>query len=246
MWVFCWIHLLFDVQGTTPAPKPKFFQSWFVSINIIKQDLDLNILCRARKKNNAWKNLIILLKMITSLFFGCFRRDVWRLFIPFQPSTHPAANRITKVVVPLLRDAEESPEQWGAILTIGAWQPKIHQKRAKHFCQKRKTEICLADMWHVSWFWVSWMCIVYCLLRSLFCCDRFSSVWHDGAMGETMVSLISQVLSCYGACFGHALRQPIMKELQQALILSGRMRSEVLVDLIPIRTGCWDLQKPSI
>ena len=42
-------------------------------------------------------------------------------------------------------------------------------------------------------------------------------------MGETMVSLISQVLSCYGACFGHALRQPIMKELQQALILSGRI-----------------------
>lgn len=56
-------------------------------------------------------------------------------------------------------------------------------------------------------------------------------------MGETMVSLISQVLSCYGACFGHALRQPIMKELQQALILSGRMRLEMLVDVIPVRSS---------
>jgi len=57
---------------------------------------------------------------------------------PFPPSTHPAANRIAKVVVPLLRDAEESPEQWGAILTIGAWQPKIHQRRAKQFRKKER------------------------------------------------------------------------------------------------------------
>lgn len=56
--------------------------------------------------------------------------------------------RECEVVVPLLRDAEESPEQWGAILTIG-------------------------------------------------------------------------VLSCYGASFGHALRQPIMKELQQVLQEGG-------------------------
>lgn len=61
---------------------------------------------------------------------------------------------------------------------------------------------------------------------------RWAKLWFQ------LVSLISQVLSCYGACFGHALRQPIMKELQQALILSGRRRSEVLVDVIPIRTGC--------
>lgn len=56
--------------------------------------------------------------------------------------------RECEVVVPMLRDAEESPEQWGAILTIG-------------------------------------------------------------------------VLSCYGASFGHALRQPIMKELQQVLQEGG-------------------------
>ena len=61
--------------------------------------------------------------------------------------------------------------------------------------------------------------------------------FQANAMSETMVSLMPQVLSCYGACFGHALRQPIMKELQQALencidIKSGLLWSEVLVNLI--------------
>lgn len=166
MWVFCWIHQL-DVQGTTPAPKPKFFQSWFVSINIYQARSEYSL--PGQEKNMLETNLILLVKTIT--LPDAMSEDVFSSPSHLRPPcSQPNCQGGRSTTARCWRIAWTvgcHPDDWGLVTQNSS-------NKSETVSQKRKTEICLPDMWHASWFWVSWMFIAYIL--SLLCCDRFSSV----------------------------------------------------------------------